>query len=164
MSSLARTLVRSQAGRRARGQCEPVVWWLRADGEIMPAPHSQMQPFPGYERIETNTLSSISRMSKLMAAQEEKKMRELKVSEQLRALPKWEQIIANCKLRLANGCISKADEAITKSTLASVERKMSLLVSLMSGQGVVGVGCLEIEKREAPTGAAEFQQKKVVVE
>lgn len=155
---------RSHAGRRSRGQVEPVVFWLRADGDLMLAPHTLMKTFPGYQRIECTTLSDITRMSRKMATQEENKLRGLKVEEMMRSLPKWEQIISNCKLRLAAGCISKADEALTKHTLASMERKKARLIEIMLGTTSVAESSLVIENKEAPIGMAQYQQKKVVVD
>lgn len=154
---------RSQAGRRARGQVEPVIFWLRGDGDLMLAPHTLMPCFPGYQRIECSTIADIERYSKKMAIQEENKLRGLKIEEMVRALPKWEQIISNCKLRLAAGCISNADEALTRSTLASMERKRAKLIEIMVGGSTMSESSLVIEQKEAPVGMAEFSQKKVSV-
>lgn len=87
----------------------------------------------------------------------------MKIEEHIRAVPEWDRRIVNCRMRLAKGCISDMDEAMTRSTLASFERKKELLMSLMMGQGSLLEGCLEIEKHSAPIGMAEFQQKKVVI-
>lgn len=155
---------RTGYGRRARGQCEPVVFWVRADGDMMLAPHTLMPCFPGYQKIECTTPSDIERMSRKMATQEENKLRGLKIEEMVRALPKWEQIISNCKLRLAAGCISNADEALTKSTLASMERKRARLIEIMVGNATMSENSLVIEQKEAPIGMAASAAKKVVVE
>jgi len=149
--------------RRAKGQCEPTVFWVRKDGDIMLAPHTDMTPFPGYERVECTTPSSIERMSRKMAAQEEGKLRKLKIEELVRAKPKMDQIISNCKLRLAAGCISKADEALTRNTLASMERKLNTLVKLMVGSLQLTEGALMIERKATPTGAAFYNQKKATL-
>lgn len=151
------------AGRRAKGQCEPVVFWVRTDGEIMVAPHTDMKPLPLYARVECNTVSSIDAMSKKMAAQEEYKMRGLQVEERLRALPKWQEIAAKSRRRLEEGCISAADEAMTRNNLASVERKMTLLEKLLIGELNLTEGALEIERTEAKVGMAQFGGKKVVI-
>jgi hypothetical protein len=156
---------KSQAGRRARGQVEPVVFWLRSDGDLMLAPHTLVTPFPGYSKIECTTTSEISKWSKRMAEQEEGKLRKLRIEEMIRALPRLEAIAANCRLRRANGYISDRDRAVSEATLASVERKRELLVKIMTGDcSPLSEGALEIEKKEAPTGMAEFQQKRVVIE
>lgn len=149
--------------RRARGQVETVVFWLRMDGDLMLAPHTLMKPFPGYQKIECSTIRDIEKMSRKMATQEENKLRGLKVEEMMRSLPRWETIISSCRLRLANGCISNADEALTRHTLASMERKKAKLIEIMAGNTTVAESCLEIEKTTAPIGMAEFAQKKVVV-
>lgn len=149
--------------RRSRGQVEPTVFWLRADGDLMLAPHTLMKPFPGYQKIECTTIPDIERMSKRMAVQEENKLRGLKVEEMLRSFPKWEQIISNCRLRLAQGCISKADESLTRHTLASMERKKAKLIEIMAGTTQVAESCLEIERTAAPVGMAQYQQKKTVI-
>lgn len=154
----------SKAGRRARGQVEPVVFWHRLDGDLMLAPHTAMKPFPGYQRIECSTIPDINKMSRKMATQEENKLRGLKIEEMLRSLPKWEQIISNCKLRLAAGCISRADEALTRHTLASMERKKAKLIEIMLGNTPVAESSLVIENKEAPIGMAQYQQKKTVIE
>jgi hypothetical protein len=151
---------RSQVGRRARGTCEPVHFWLRLDGEIMLSPHTSMAPWPGYRLIECTNIREIERWSKRMRDQEEIKLRKMKIEEHVRALPEWERRISNCRLRLAKGCISTMDEAMTKHTLASFERKKAMLMSLMTGQGSLLEGCLEIEKTSQPIGMAEFAGKK----
>lgn len=149
--------------RRQRGMCEPVHFWLRSDGEIMLSPHTSMKPWPGYQLIEATNVREIEKWSKKMRDQEEIKLRKMKIEESVRALPEWERRITNCRLRLAKGCISTLDEAMTKHSLASFERKKDLLVSLMTGQGSLLEGCLEIEKAPAATGMAQYQQKKTVI-
>lgn len=146
--------------RRQRGMCEPVHFWLRSDGELMLSPHTSMKPWPGYRLIEATNVREIEKWSKRMREQEEIKLRKMKIEEHLRALPEWERRIANCRLRLAQGCISTLDEAMTKHSLASFERKKDMLMNLMTGQGSLLEGCLEIEKTSSPIGMAEFQQKK----
>jgi len=150
-------------GRRAKGQCEPVVFWARSDGDLMLAPHTDMPCLPGYQRIECTTPSAIEKMSRKMAAIEENKMRGLKVEEQLRALPKWEQIVTNCKLRLAKGCVSKMDEAMTQSTLERVEKKIALFRTLLVGDLMLTEGALEIERTSTKVGMAQFGGKKVTL-
>lgn len=152
------------AGRRARGQVEPVVFWIREDGHLMLAPHTLMVPFPGYQKVECSSVREIEKWSRRMAQQEENNLRGLKVEEMMRSLPRWEQIITNCKLRLAHGCISNADEAVTKHTLASMERKKAKLIEIMMGNTSVAESSLAIENKEAPIGMAEYQQKKVVLQ
>lgn len=149
--------------RRSRGQVEATVFWVRMDGDIMLAPHTAMKPFLGYQKVECSTIADIERMSKKMAEQEEAKLKGLKIQEMIRALPKWEQIISNCKLRLAQGCISSADEAVTRHTLASMEQKRVKLIEIMTGNVTLSESCLEIERTEKPTGMAEFANKKVVI-
>lgn len=146
--------------RRARGMTETVAFWLRSDGELMLSPHTSMQPWPGYRLIEATNVREIEKWSKKMRDQEEIKLRKMKIEEHVRALPEWERRIASCRMRLAKGCISSMDEAMTKHSLASFERKKDLLMSLMTGQGSLLEGCLEIEKADRPTGMAEFAQKK----
>lgn len=149
-----------QGGRRARGQVEPVVFWLRQDGDLMLAPHTLMTPFPGYEKVECTTVREIEKMSRRMAEQEEGKLKKLKIEELLRAKPRFEEIATNCRLRLAAGCISDADEAVTRSTLASMERKLDILVKLATGSLTLSEGALVIEKQESKIGPAEFAGKK----
>jgi hypothetical protein len=150
--------------RRSRGQVETVVFWERMDGDLMLAPHTAMKPFLGYRKVECSTIADIDRMSRRMATQEENKLRGLKVEEMLRSLPRWEQIISNCKLRLAAGCISRNDEALTRSTLANMERKKAKLIEIMMGTTSVAESSLVIETKEAPIGMAQYAAKKVVVE
>lgn len=152
---------RSQAGRRARGTCEPVHFWLRVDGEIMLSPHTSMQPWPGYRLVECTNVRDIEKWSKKMRDQEEIKLRKMKIEEHLRALPEWEMRIARCERRLAEGCISSMDEAMTRHSLSSFQRKKEMLMSLMTGQGSLLEGSLEIERKEQPIGMAAFAGKKM---
>lgn len=156
---------KSHAGRRARGTVETVVFWLRADGDLMLAPHTLVKPFPGYRKVECTTIAEISKWSKRMAEQEEGKLRKLKIEEMLRALPRLEQIAANCRLRRATGYISDRDRVVSEATLVSVERKRELLMKIMTGScASLSEGALEIEKTEAKIGMAASQAKKVVIE
>lgn len=149
--------------RRARGQCEPVVYWVRRDGEIMTAPHTDMKPLPLYERVECTTPAHIERMARLLEIQEEGKMRKMKVEEQLRALPTWQEIERRSLARLAEGCISLADEAMTQRNLASVRDKMKRFERILIGEITFTEGALEIERTSAATGMAQYQQKKVTL-
>ncbi len=148
-------------GRRARGTCEPVVFWLRKDGDLMMAPHTDCTPLPGYQKVECTTVREIEKWSRKLAEIEEFKMRKLKIEELLRAKPEFERRITNCRLRLAKGCISDADEAYTRNTMASFQRKLDVLVKLAAGGIKLTEGALTIERREETTGMALYNRKKV---
>jgi hypothetical protein len=137
---------------------------VRVDGEIMLAPHTDLKPFPYYERVETKTVREIEKMSKKMATQEEAKIRGMKIEEHLRSVERWNDIERRCLARLEKGCVSQVDEAMTRNTLASVLRKRDLFEKLIHSSESMVDGALWIERNESPIGAAEFQQKKVTLD
>ncbi len=153
--------IRSQDGRRARGTCEPVVFWERLDGDIMLAPHTQMPCLPGYTKVICDTPREIEKWSRKVAKLEESKLRKMKIEEHVRALPEFDYRIKRCMARLEAGCVSQMDEAMTRHTLNSFLQKKEMLLKLITGQGSVLDGALEIERKEAPIGMAAFQKKKV---
>ncbi len=127
----------------------------------MLAPHTQMPCLPGYTKVICDTPREIEKWSRKVAKLEESKLRKMKIEEHVRALPEWDRRIKRCQDRLEAGCISDFDEAMTNHTLESFLRKKEILLRLITGQGTVLDGALEIEKKEAPIGMAAFQKKKV---
>jgi hypothetical protein len=120
-------------------------------GDLMLAPDTRMKPFAGWTRVECRTTSEIENFSRRMARQEFEKFRGMKVEEHLRYREQREKIKANCKLRLAKGCISEADEYATRMTLRNVELKDELLYKLLASEPDLSRASLEIEKYDAQT-------------
>jgi hypothetical protein len=146
--------------RRARGQVESVVYWVHANGELMLAPHTDLHPFPGYRREEASTLRDIERLSKALRLQEESKMRGMKIEEHLRAQKKWDDQEARIKLHRASGYKSENDKIVCERILKSIERRRQTLYQLLLGSpGEFLTGCFQQEKRESPTGFAQYNQK-----
>jgi len=138
----------------ARGQIsekEIVVYWVDAGGTLMLAPDTKMKPFPGWHRVECRTISEIENFSRRMAAQEFAKFRSMKVEEHIRYREKRESLKNNCRLRLAKGCISAADEYATRMTLRNLESKDELLYKLLASEPDLSRASLEIEKYDAET-------------
>ena len=138
----------------ARGQIgekEAVVYWVDATGQLMLAPDINMRPFRGWHRVECRTVSEIENFSRRMARQEWERFRSMKVEEHLRYRDKRQEIISNCKLRLAKGCISAADEFATRNTLRNLELKDELLYKLLATEPDLSRASLEIEKFDAET-------------
>lgn len=127
---------------------ESVVYWVAASGQMMIAPDSRMRPFPGMQRVECRTVGEIESFSRRYAQQEYSKFRHMKVEEHLRSSKRREQLKANCKLRLASGCISEQDELMTRKTLQSLERKDDLLLDMLFKEPDLSRACLEIERHE----------------
>ncbi len=140
---------------------QATVWWVNGvSGEIMLAPDSRMPPFRGWRAIQTKTVAETEQMSRRMAKQQYDKMRSLRVDEHLRHQKKRDQIKANCRLRLASGCISQEDERLTRMTLASLERKDQLFYQLIANEPDLTRTSLVIEQKEAPIGNAAFAGKR----
>jgi hypothetical protein len=108
-----------------------------------------MKPFVGWHRVECRTVAEIENFSRRMAAQEFACFRALKVEEHLRYRDKREQIKSNCRLRLAKGCISVADEQATRMTLRNLELKDELLYKMLASEPDLSRASLEIEKFDA---------------
>ncbi len=146
----------------ARGQIsekESVVYWVDITGQLMLAPDTKMKPFIGWHRVECRTPSEIENFSRRMAKQEFEKFRSLKVEEHLRYREKREQIKSNCRIRLARGCISQADEYATRMTLKNLELKDELLYKMLAHEPDLSRASLEIEKYDAATIKARSQGK-----
>ena len=143
-----------------KAQVEVVVYWVNVAGELMLAPDTNMPPFRGWRRVECHTVAEIEAFSRRMAQQEFSKFRSLKVEEHLRHRERRERIRNNCLLRLAQGCISAADEAATRRTLASINAKDELLYKLLASEPDLTRGSLVIEQREQPIGRAAYSGKK----
>lgn len=117
----------------------------------MVAPDSRMRPFPGWSVIECKTVAEVEQYSRQLAMQEYRKMRDLTVDAHLRGQKRRDQIKANCKLRLASGCISAEDERLTKQTLQSLEMKDTLLYKMIADEPDLTRCSLVIEQREEST-------------
>lgn len=139
---------------------EAVVYWVDMGGMLMLAPDTRMKPFIGWHRVECKTPSEIANFSRRLAAQEFARFRSLKVEEHLRYKEKRNQIKSNCRLRLAKGCISEADEFATRMTLKSVELKDELLYKLLASEPDLSRASLEIEKYDAQTIKAKGQKRR----
>lgn len=143
-----------------KANVEPVVYWVDSSGAMMMAPDTRMKPFIGWRRVECTTVGEIEQFSRRFAAQEFDKFRSMKIEEHLRSQSKRELLRANCKLRLAQGCISPVDEAANRRILASLDRQDANLYKLLANEPDLVRGCLEIERKEQPIGAAAWQGKK----
>lgn len=128
---------------------EIVVYWIDMGGTLMLAPDTRMKPFPGWHRVECRTPGEIESFSRRLAAQSFANFRSLKVEEHLRYKAKREEIKSNCRLRLAKGCISTADEFATRNTLRNLELKDELLYKMLSSEPDLSRASLEIEKFDA---------------
>lgn len=128
---------------------EMVVYWSNLEGELMLAPDTRMRPFKGWFRWECKTVTEIEDFSRRFAAQEHNKFKSMKIEEHLRSKVKREAIAANCRLRLAQGCISPTDELATRLTLESLERKDRALYALLTEEPDLSGGSLMIEKYDA---------------
>lgn len=147
----------------AKGQIsekEQTVFWRHLSGDLMLAPDTRMTPFLNWTRIECHTAKETEFYSRQLARQEFEKFRSLKVEEHLRYREKREQLKTNCKLRLAKGCISEADEFATRMTLRNLELKDELLYKLLSSEPDLSRASLEIEKYDAPTIRARSNGKR----
>jgi hypothetical protein len=142
-------------------QEEAVVYWRNRKGELMIAPDIRMPPFLGWTRIECRTVAEIEEFSRRFAAQEYRKFRNMKVEEHMRSQKKRDQLKANCRLRLAQGCISPADEAMTRKTLESLERKERIFYRMLADEPDLTRSSLVIERQEQPTGAAQYSVGRV---
>ena len=153
----------SMTNSAAKGQIrekEMTVFWRHISGDLMMAPDTRMNPFPNWTRIECRTAKETEFYSRKMAAQEFAKFRSMKVEEHLRYKEKRDQIASNCRLRLAKGCISEADEYATRMTLRSVELKDELLYKLLSSEPDLSLASLEIEKYDAETIKSKGQKRR----
>jgi hypothetical protein len=133
----------------AKGQIrekEMTVYWVRANGEMMLAPATNMPPFFGWRRVECKTVSETEQFSRRFAHQEWTKFRDMKVEEHIKAQKRLNEIEANCKLRLAQGCISAADEEATRRTLRGIDRKRTTLYNLITNEPDLSRSALTIEK------------------
>jgi len=139
---------------------EAVVYWIDMGGTLMLAPDTRMKPFAGWHRVECRTTTEIENFSRRLAAQEFARFRSLKVEEHLRYKEKRDQIKSNCRLRLAHGCISEADEFATRMTLKNVELKDELLYKLLASEPDLSRASLEIEKYDAQTIKAKGQKRR----
>lgn len=127
---------------------QAVVYWCAASGELMLAPDTRMRPFVGWRRFECKTTAEIEQFSRRMAAQQFQKFRSMKVEEHLRSQRKRDELKANCRLRLASGCISAEDERMTRQTLESCEKKDRMLYQLLYAEPDLSRGSLVIEQFE----------------
>lgn len=130
---------------------EAVCYWVAPSGELMLAPDTRMKPFRGWRRYECKTVAEIEQFSRCMAKQQYDKFKNMKVEEHLRSQRRRDEIKANCRLRLASGCISAEDERLTRQTLQSLQRKDHLLYRLITDQPDLTRGSLVIEQFEEST-------------
>ena len=139
---------------------ERTVFWVNMAGDIMVAPDTRATPLPGYHRIECSTVAETEAMSRRMALQEFNRMRSMKVEEHLRTKKKRDEIIASCRLRLAKGCISEADEAANRLIIQRMERAENSLYNLLATEPDLSRASLEIEKYDSGTIKARAQGKR----
>ena len=125
-----------------------VTYWVNAAGELMLAPDTRMKPFRGWRAVECKTVSEIEQFSRRMALQQYRKMRSESCEEHLRHMKRREQIKANCRLRLASGCISAEDERLTRQTLASLEKKDRIFLKMIASEPDLSRASLVIEQYE----------------
>lgn len=152
-------------GRRARGQCEPVIYWENPHtGDLMLAPHTDLHPFPGYIRISAETPRDIEHWSRKLRAYEETKMRGLYISEHLRAFKKWEEQEARLRLKRAAGYKSENDKIVCERILASIERRKQTLYKLLFSSQEMLSGSLRIEQKENARGMAQYNRKSTSLE
>lgn len=147
----------------AKGQIaekEMVVYWANSRGDLMMAPDTRMVPFLGWRRVECKTVSEIEQFSRRFARQEFEKFKSMKIEEHVKAQKRLNEIETNCKLRLAKGCISATDEAITRRTLQGIDRKRSRLYEMIANEPDLSRSCLTIEKFEAGKIAQMSEGKK----
>lgn len=147
----------TKAGRRAHGQVEPVVYWVRADGEIMLAPHTGMKPFRGWVRFEASTVKEIEIISRRMREQEELKIRGMNIQSHLRHMQKWDEQEARIRLHRASGYRSQNDQIACERVLKNINRRRDTLNRLLfSAPGEFLTGSFEIEKHEEKVGMAQY--------
>lgn len=140
---------------------QAVVYWEHPlSKELMMAPDSRMKPFIGWQRIECKTVSEIEQFSRRMAAQEYKKQRSLTVEQHMRSQAYRERLKANCRLRLASGCISPHDEQMTKRTLQNLERKDEAFFKMICAEPDLSRASLVIERQEDVIGNAQYSRKR----
>lgn len=139
---------------------QATAWFVHPSGEVMLAPDSRMPAFRGWRRVLTKTVAETEQMSRRMARQQYDRMRSLRIDEHLRHQKRRDQIKANCRIRLAAGCISQEDERLTRMTLASLQRKDELFYQLIANEPDLSRTSLVIEQQEAPIGNAAFSGKK----
>lgn len=130
---------------------ERTVFWVNMAGDIMLAPDTRCNPLPGYHRIECSTVAETEQMSRRMAMQEFNRMRSMRIEEHLRTKKKREEIIASCRLRLAKGCISEADEAANRLILQRMQRADETLYKLLGSEPDLSRASLAIEQHDAQT-------------
>jgi hypothetical protein len=126
----------------------------------MIAPDTRIAPFRNWTRIECQTVKETEFYSRKLAQQEFDKFRSMKVEEHLRYREEREKRKANCRLRLAKGCISEADEYATRLTLKNLELKDELLYKLLANEPDLSRASLEIEKYDHATIKARGQGKR----
>lgn len=136
------------------------VFWQHWTGKLMVAPDSRMNPLKGWNRIECKTTSEVESYSRQMARQEYQKFKSLKVEEHLRGQKRREELKANCRLRLAKGCISAEDERLTRETLRSLERKDDLLYQIIREEPDYACAHLLVEETEESTSPSAILNKK----
>lgn len=131
----------------------------RYSGDIMVAPDTKMKPFDGWTRVECSTVAETEAMSRRMAMQEFAKMRSMRVEEHLRTKARRDSIIANCRLRLAKGCVSEADEAANRLIISRLERADERLYKLLGSEPDLSRAHLAIEAYDAETIRANANGK-----
>ena len=89
------------------GQKDATVFWMNFQ---MLAPDTKMPAPLNWLRIECRTVQETEFYSRKLAMQEFEKYRSMKVEEHIRYKAKRDQMRTACTLRLAQGCISEADE------------------------------------------------------
>jgi hypothetical protein len=145
-------------GQISDSQC--VVYWQHPSGELMLAPDTRIKPFIGWRRIECKTVADIEQFSRRMASQEYKKMRSMRVEDHMRSQSYRDRLKANCRLRLASGCISQEDELMTRRTLQNLERKDELFFKMLADEPDLSRASLVIERQEEVIGMAKYARKR----
>ena len=138
---------------------QATVYWQHPSGELMVAPDCRMEPFRGWMRIECKTVAETEQFSRRMAAQEYQKFKVMKVEEHMRSQAFRDRMKANCKLRLAAGCISPEDEAMTRRTLQNLERKDETFYRMLP-EPDLSRASLVIERQEDVIGNAQYSRKR----
>lgn len=143
-------------------QVKAVVYWVSPSGELMIAPHTDILPHQlGYRmwhRVECHSVTEIENFSRRFRDQQAEKFRSMKIEEHLRSQARRERLRANCRLRIASGCVSEADEVANRRILQSLDRQDDFLFKMVSEapENIIR-GCLEIEKKEESTAISAYK-------
>lgn len=122
-----------------------IFWENHRTGEVMLAPATNVRPFRGWVRKECQTVAETEQFSRRLARLEFNKYKMMRVEEHLRSAERRRQLIANCRLRLASGCISAADEEATRRILKNQLKKEELFYQFLAEKPDYARGHLAIE-------------------